>query len=167
MPERSSDPDIPSIRVSWRIELSLPRCFHTWRQGPKWNMAGSLPSGRITNQRLSSQTYPCRYTWAEPVVKSCSNFCLLSCFFAVFENYFHFFTVLSEVLVKLWKLFPIKVKNTFTIPILAQKIPFVNTFLWIFLFKIVCLNILNILYKFHNFLEFLKIIFIFSHFFIF
>jgi len=55
-------------------------------------------------------------------------------------------------------------KNTFTIPILAQKYAFVNTFSEYFLCQSVRLNILNILYKFHKFSRFLKIIFTFSPF---
>ena len=55
-------------------------------------------------------------------------------------------------------------KNTFTFPILAQKYSIVNMFFEYFLCENVCLNILNILYKFHKKVRFLKIIFIFSPF---
>ena len=41
-------------------------------------------------------------------------------------------------------------KNTFTIPILAQFLPIVNTFFEYFLCENTRLNILNILYEFHK-----------------
>ena len=84
--------------------------------------------------------------------------------FELFENNFHFSVSFVRFIWKWWKLSPFFMKNTFTIPILAQKSPLVNTFFQYFYCKNVRLNILNILWKIHKFTGILKIIFIFSHF---